>query len=106
MLTECHSYNFLLWDSTLSQPELEHLVLFVSEAVARVNQFLKVSGKNWLEYLQKMMQFSGATLSGSFKAFKFLKRLDIYAFIFKKCIILRDFLCGTKILKVNILNPN
>ena len=31
------------------------------------------------------------TLSGSFKMFKFLKRLDICVFVFKKCIIRSDF---------------
>ena len=40
-LTECLPYNFVLQEDVLRQPELDHLVLCVSEAVATV-QFLKV----------------------------------------------------------------
>ena len=60
----------------LRQAELKHLVLYVCEAAARVNQFLEVLGKDWLIYL--------ATLSGSFKTFKFLKRLGECIFLSKK----------------------
>ena len=77
------------------------------EAVARVNQY-KVLGKDWLKYLQKSMQFSRVTLSRSFKVFRFLKTLDVCAFLFKKCIITRDFLCKTKSLlaELPLWGPN
>ena len=39
-------------------------------------------------------------LSRSFKMFKFLKRLDVCVFLFKKCIIRRDFFCKTKSLLI------
>ena len=51
------------------------MVLCECEAAARVNQFLKLFGKDWLKYLQIRVKFSRETLSGSFKMFKFLKRL-------------------------------
>ena len=86
ILTGCLPYIFVLWEGILRQPDLDHLILCVCEAFARVNQFLKVFGKDWLKYLQIRMQFSKETLSGSFKMFKFLKRLGVYAFLSKKCI--------------------
>ena len=42
------------------------------------------------------MWFSKETLSGSFKKYKLLKRIDVCAFLFKKGIIRRDFFCNTK----------
>ena len=41
-LTECHPYNFVLREGILRQPEIDHLVLGACEAVARVDQLLKV----------------------------------------------------------------
>ena len=76
-MAECLPYNFVLWGGILRKPGLDHLVLCVSEAVARVNRFLKVLGKVWFKYLQIRMQFSRVILSGIFKKFKFLKRLDV-----------------------------
>ena len=45
ILTECLPYIFVLSESVLRQSELDYLVLCVCEAVARVNQFLKLFGK-------------------------------------------------------------
>ena len=45
ILTECLPYNFVLSEGMLRQPELDHLLFCVCEAVARVNQFLKRLGK-------------------------------------------------------------
>ena len=63
IVTECLPYNFALWEDILRQSELDNLVLYVYEAVARVNQFLKVLGIDWLKYLQILMQFSRLALS-------------------------------------------
>ena len=46
ILTECLPYIFVLCKGILRQPELDYLVLCVCEAVARVNQFLKLFGKD------------------------------------------------------------
>ena len=46
ILTECLPYNCTLSEGILRQPGLDHLVLCVCEAVARVTQFLNVSGKD------------------------------------------------------------
>ena len=46
-------------EGILRQPVLDHLVLCVYEAVARVNQFSKVGFK----YLQIRTQYSRVTLS-------------------------------------------
>ena len=46
-------------EGILRQPVLDHLVLCVCEAVARVNQFSKVGFK----YLQIRTQYSRVTLS-------------------------------------------
>ena len=62
MLTECLPHNFVLWKCILRQPKLDQLVLSLREAVAKVNQFLKVLGKDWLRYLKTWMQFSRVTL--------------------------------------------
>ena len=45
ILAKCLPYDFVLLKGISRQPELDHLVLFVCEAVANVNQFLKVLGK-------------------------------------------------------------
>ena len=60
----------------LRQPVLDHLVLCVCEAVARVNQFLKLG----LKYLQIRTQYSRVTLSKSFKTFSLI---DECALLFK-----------------------
>ena len=89
-MTELLPYNLVLWGGILMKFESSHLLLLcVCEAVARVDQFLKVLGKDGLK----------KDLSGSFKTFKFLKRLDVCAFLFKKCRFLRDFVCRTKCLR-------
>ena len=49
------------------------------------------------------MGFSRVTLSGSFKVSKWLKRLDVCAFPFKKYIILRNFFCNTKSLLIELI---
>ena len=90
VLTECLAYNLVSWEAILGQPKLDHLVC-VCEAVAGVKQFLKVLGKDWLKYLQIRKQFSRVTKSGRFKMFKFLKRLDVCAFL-----ILGEFFSETK----------
>ena len=46
-LTECLPYNFVLREGILRQPELDHLLLCTCEAVAKMSQFWKVSGKDW-----------------------------------------------------------
>ena len=102
ILAKCLPYDFVLLKGISRQTELDHLVLFVCEAVANVNQFLKVLGKYWLKYLQTSMKFARVTLSGSFKMFKFLKRLDVCAFLFKKCIVRRDFFCKTSNLLIEL----
>ena len=91
VLTECLAYNLVSWEGILRQPKLDHLVLCVCKAVAGVKQFLKVLGKDWLKYLQIRKQFSRVTKSGRFKTFKFLKRLDVCAFL-----ILGEFFSETK----------
>ena len=92
-MTELLPYNLVLWGGVLMKPESSHLLLLcVCEAVARVDQFLKVLGKDWLKYLQ-------VTLSGSFKKFKFLKRLDVCAFLFSGILFV-----GRNVFA--ILNPN
>ena len=91
VLTECLAYSLISWEGILGQPKLDHLVLCVCEAVARVKQFLKVLGKDWLKYLQIRKQFSRVTKSGRFKTFKFLNRLDVCAFL-----ILREFFSETE----------
>ena len=88
---------FVLW-SFLRQPELDLLVLYVSEVVARVNQFLKA----WLKYLQIRIQISRLLLLGSFKVFNLWKRLDICAFLFNKYISLSDFFSKTKSLLIDL----
>ena len=55
-----------------------------------------VLGKDWLKYLQIRMQILGVVLPGIFKAFKSLRRLNSCEFLFKKCIILRDFFYKSK----------
>ena len=55
-----------------------------------------VLGKDWLKYLQIRMQILGIILPGIFKAFKSLRRLNSCEFLFKKCIILRDFFYKSK----------
>ena len=45
ILAKCLPYDFVLLKGISRQTELDHLVLFVCEAVANVNQFLKVLGK-------------------------------------------------------------
>ena len=77
----------MLWEGILQQLELDHVVLCVCEAVARVKKFLKVLCKDWLKHLQLRMQFSRATLLESLKKFKFLNTFNICAFLFKMCII-------------------
>ena len=68
----------------LRQPVLDHMGICVCDAVARVNQFLKILGKDWLKYLQIRVHFFKETLTRSFKMFILLKRLDINAFFFLK----------------------
>ena len=46
ILTESLQYIFVLREGILRQPELDHLVLCAYKAVARVNQFLKLFGKD------------------------------------------------------------
>ena len=46
-MTELLPYNLVLWGGVLMKPESSHLLLLcVCEAVARVDQFLKVLGKD------------------------------------------------------------
>ena len=73
--------KMVLWEGNLRQPKLGHLVLW--KTAARVKQILKILGKAWVKYLQIGTQFSRITLSGSFKRLKFLKRLDLWTFLFK-----------------------
>ena len=46
ILTEYLPQHFVLLEGILRQPKLNHLVLCVCEAVARINQFLKLLGKH------------------------------------------------------------
>ena len=57
IVTECLPYNFALWEDILRQPELDNPVLYVYEAVARVNQFLKVLGIDWLSIYKYWCNF-------------------------------------------------
>ena len=46
ILTGCLPYNFVLRKGTLRQPELDHLLLCICEAVAKMSQFWKGFGKD------------------------------------------------------------
>ena len=66
------------------------------ESDERVNQLLKIVGRNLLKYLFIKRLFSRAILSGKFRMFDSLNKGDVWSLRLRQYIIRKDFFFKTK----------
>ena len=96
ILTEFLPYSLVLWRGTIREPRLDQQVLWVWKSDERVNEFLKIVGRNLLKILFMKRQFSREIFLGNSRMLDSINKRGVWALRLRKYIILKDFFSKTK----------